>query len=548
MRPIYILLFNILVASHTLFSQVLDMELCEQEQNQWCWAATSQCVLRYYGDTDIEQCDIANYTRLVATWHDFGNNDCCVYPGGSCNYWNYNYNYDGAIDDILLNAGDVSVTVENLNYRISESDVADAFAEYRPMIIRTTPGGSGHFIVLRGYNNGNIYYMDPWFGEGFGYQAYGTSVNGGEWTHTQPCITPYEEQPPVADFSVNTNNICPGQSIDFTDESSFSPESWLWTFQGGTPASSNQQNPTVTYASAGIYDVTLQVSNSSGSDTKTESGYIIVDGTGDAIPYFEDLEGSFPPGGWQVVNPDNGITWEGSDQTGYQSSKCMIINNADYSDIGQTDDIIIGMYDFSGLESAELTFYVAYTKYDENSQDELRIYVSTDCGDTWEEEYYKNHLELETVDISGGSESNNWVPSSDTDWRLETVDLTGYIENPSVMIKFNNTTGYGTRIWIDDINLTGEEGTVIVEDATGHGKPLVYPACTNDKCTVKATESNYITSVTVFNINGSSLQKISPDSNKKEQVTIDLSGMTPGMYILNIDCENKKYHAKVIKN
>ncbi|HIO72646.1 MAG TPA: PKD domain-containing protein, partial [Flavobacteriales bacterium] len=52
--------------------------------------------------------------------------------------------------------------------------------------------------------------------------------------------------------------------------------SWSWTFQGGSPSSSNSQNLTVTYNTAGTYNVTLMVSNSGGSDTKTSNSYITV--------------------------------------------------------------------------------------------------------------------------------------------------------------------------------------------------------------------------------------------------------------------------------
>ncbi|HXH19932.1 MAG TPA: M43 family zinc metalloprotease, partial [Chitinophagales bacterium] len=80
--------------------------------------------------------------------------------------------------------------------------------------------------------------------------------------------------PPVANFSASSTNVCPGSSVTFTDASTNGPTSWSWTFAGGTPSASTQQNPTVTYASAGNYTVTLTVTNSYGSDSETKAGYI----------------------------------------------------------------------------------------------------------------------------------------------------------------------------------------------------------------------------------------------------------------------------------
>jgi PKD repeat protein len=65
-----------------------------------------------------------------------------------------------------------------------------------------------------------------------------------------------------------------GDSIDFTDLSTGDPTSWSWTFEGGEPASSTEQNPTVSYAVAGTYEVSLTVSNGDAEDTETKTGYI----------------------------------------------------------------------------------------------------------------------------------------------------------------------------------------------------------------------------------------------------------------------------------
>lgn len=84
--------------------------------------------------------------------------------------------------------------------------------------------------------------------------------------------------PPVAAFSANTENICLDNinTVIFTDETEPAATSWSWTFEGGTPATSTDQNPTVTYAADGTYDVTLQATNSYGSDTITLTDYITV--------------------------------------------------------------------------------------------------------------------------------------------------------------------------------------------------------------------------------------------------------------------------------
>ncbi|WP_203532672.1 PKD domain-containing protein [Draconibacterium halophilum] len=81
---------------------------------------------------------------------------------------------------------------------------------------------------------------------------------------------------PVADFSANPRSLEKGGNVTFSDLSSNSPTSWSWTFEGGNPATSTAQNPTVTYNTSGTYKVILTATNASGSDTKTAYNYIEV--------------------------------------------------------------------------------------------------------------------------------------------------------------------------------------------------------------------------------------------------------------------------------
>ncbi|MCF8366815.1 MAG: PKD domain-containing protein, partial [Bacteroidales bacterium] len=82
--------------------------------------------------------------------------------------------------------------------------------------------------------------------------------------------------PPVADFAAGATTIFEDKTVSFADLSTNSPTSWAWTFEGATPATSSQQNPTVNYTTAGIYSVSLTVSNAAGSDTETKTAYITV--------------------------------------------------------------------------------------------------------------------------------------------------------------------------------------------------------------------------------------------------------------------------------
>ncbi|MCK5766414.1 MAG: PKD domain-containing protein [Bacteroidales bacterium] len=82
---------------------------------------------------------------------------------------------------------------------------------------------------------------------------------------------------PTADFTASTTSICAGEMIDFTDLSTGGPTSWEWTFDGGDPATSTDQNPGgIVYDTPGLYDVTLLVTNGAGSNSLARADYIEV--------------------------------------------------------------------------------------------------------------------------------------------------------------------------------------------------------------------------------------------------------------------------------
>ncbi len=74
----------------------------------------------------------------------------------------------------------------------------------------------------------------------------------------------------------STAIIDEGSQVHFTDLSTGNPTSYVWTFEGGEPSTSTEQNPVVTYQKAGAYPVKLAVSNSVGSDECERAGFVIV--------------------------------------------------------------------------------------------------------------------------------------------------------------------------------------------------------------------------------------------------------------------------------
>ncbi len=100
--------------------------------------------------------------------------------------------------------------------------------------------------------------------------------------------------PPQAEFTASNTMILVGESIDFMDNSAPEATSWLWDFAGGTPATSTDQNPTITYNTIGDYDVSLTASNEYGETILTKTAYIHVGNVGIAEQYARKAFAIYP--------------------------------------------------------------------------------------------------------------------------------------------------------------------------------------------------------------------------------------------------------------
>ena len=133
---------------------------------------------------------------------------------------------------------------------------------------------------------------------------FGWTIYDGGLDCSEPCII-------TANFSASVTEVCEGKDVQFTDASSDNVTEWLWTFEGGTPATSTEQNPVVIYNTPGTYDVTLEVTAGAGSNQVVYEDLITVIGvpTAEFEVTIEDLEYSFVYTG---VNGDE-FNWDFGD-------------------------------------------------------------------------------------------------------------------------------------------------------------------------------------------------------------------------------------------
>lgn len=103
-----------------------------------------------------------------------------------------------------------------------------------------------------------------------------SEVNGAPWASAAEISVYGTALPPISDFSVNLASINEGESVNYLDASTGKITSWVWSFDGGTPSTSIDKNPIVTYSSAGTYPVSLTTANIGGSNLESKPAFITV--------------------------------------------------------------------------------------------------------------------------------------------------------------------------------------------------------------------------------------------------------------------------------
>jgi len=257
---------------------------------------------------------------------------------------------------------------------------------------------------------------------------------------------------PLANFTSDKTFICAGMTVNFTDLSSFTPTTWNWTFQNGTPATSTLQNPSVIYNTPGTYSVSLTATNGNGGNTMTKTLYITVSPI-NVLPLVEGFQSTtFPPANWQNYDAaSDNLIWKRNASVGKGSTASMYYDNYSQNAAGTRDEMRTPKFNFSSFTQAKLFFDVAYSQYNNTYSDTLAIMISTDCGLTYTQAYVKGGQTLATAPIDSNA---LFVPTA-TQWRTDTVLLNAYAGMSNVMISFQNRGHYGQALYVDNVNISG---------------------------------------------------------------------------------------------
>ena len=268
---------------------------------------------------------------------------------------------------------------------------------------------------------------------------------------------------PVADMKFPAS-VCDNDTVTLEDVSFYNATSWNWSITPGTfnfvnGTNQNSQNPQVTFTQPGVYNVSLTVSNSKGSDSKTVYSALAVGGY--PLPFVEDFEDTTSLDKWQIEN----TAWQNWDRVpvigsspGNRAARAYLFYHT-----GGPYNMITPSLDFRGHDSTKLTFDYAYSGRFAVQQDTLKVHISTDCGNSWA--LLQAYGEDGTGNFATSTKTNFlFKPASNADWCTNTpamascgsIDLTPYAGMQGVRIRFQAVSAGGNVLYLDNISITGK--------------------------------------------------------------------------------------------
>ncbi len=315
---------------------------------------------------------------------------------------------------------------------------------------------------------------------------------------------------------------------------------WAWTFQNANISTSSVRNPTVTFNSAGNHSITLTVTDANNVSSSDTLIVTTVNSTSGNIS--QNFETIFLQSNW-FLEGTLSTPWSQNNTVGGfgLSSKCMWVDNFNISQNNSYADLVapVNMTNVSST-NANLTFDVAYALYAPAYADTLQVLVSTDCGATYTKVYIKGGATLSTA----LSTQTQFTPTA-SQWRKDTVNLSTYIGNSNVYVKFRNINRFGQSLFVDNINLTGAINVGVPKENSISNVITVYPnpVTSNGSIYINGNFKGEI-ELNLYTIEGKLIDKLFTKINTS--IPLDKYNLSKGTYLYKIVSDDHLINGKLM--
>jgi hypothetical protein len=210
---------------------------------------------------------------------------------------------------------------------------------------------------------------------------------------------------------------------------------------------------------------------------------------------------------------------------------------------GIVSSLITEKISLSTISDPKLFFTTAYAPRDNNSNDQLKVFVSTDCGSTWNSIFSPSGSSI----LTGASTAANsrYYPDPD-EWLTHKISLANYASADHILLKFEGTSAAGQCLYLDNIWVSTNVLSEDEEDIQNNIR--VFPNPSSDLTKFEITLANESeVSLAILNISGQKVLNIEsqtfPSGNHIIETSVsDLpSGIYNAQISINGEIQNVRF-------
>lgn len=342
----------------------------------------------------------------------------------------------------------------------------------------------------------------------------------------------------AASFTSNKTVICkavPNNTVVFTNTSfTDTTASVEWSFPGGSPATSAIKNPTVTYTTAGKYDVILKAFNATDTAVITKINYITVLPTtgGTAYPFaegFETLTGFDGPD-WFKNSMDTINKWALTTTASYSGSKSVMLANFNNQE-STKDELYSPIISLNGASAMNISFKYAFAQKDTSNTDKLQLYISNGCGSSWLQRLSLTGAALATV----APTTSAFTPTAANEWKQGSATILSSYLSSGFRFKFVFSSNGGNNLFIDDINIDVHAGVNELDEMISMFQLFPNPSNGEVNLSFELLEQMPL-DISISNVLGQSVYKKDAElyTQGAHQLALNLKDIPNGIYMVKL--------------
>ena len=333
-------------------------------------------------------------------------------------------------------------------------------------------------------------------------------------------LQPSYSEPSYTEFWTPRDTVSVGSTVKFWDYSTEYPTSWLWEFEGSTPATSNEQNPSVTYNTVGTFDVKLTTSNSSGGDDWLRIDFITVVDKPNVLINSNPASSSICEGDSIVLIASGTNFYEWYDDRGYL--------------ISENDTLIV-------YPQINTTYEVTgYDNYGGSSSVESRVVVNGipdfDLGED------VNIMEEESITLDVGETFSSYLWNDGSTAKTLTVigDEYGAGTHEFHVTATNSNSCSST----DAVLVTISEITSVLELSFEDSDVKIFPVPAHSNVNIEFAEIYKNIHIYLYDIKG---QLLTTKKIKSDLTQLNVSDLPQGVYLIKLINERKTETVRILK-